>query len=91
MEAQPNGYVSELKNELNEMLEAVVLPEESGTHEQCIYKVPQKIRQVNPQAYTPNVIAIGPFHSPRGSVSDDNNLNEMEKLKLKYLKGFLNR
>ncbi|XP_045811062.1 UPF0481 protein At3g47200-like [Trifolium pratense] len=91
MEEQPNGYVSELKSELNEMLEVVVLPEESETHEQCIYKVPQIIRQNNPQAYTPRIIAIGPFHSPpRGSVSD-NNLNEMEKLKLKYLKGFLNR
>ncbi|CAJ2666405.1 unnamed protein product [Trifolium pratense] len=91
MEEQPNGYVSELKSELNEMLEVVVLPEEFETHEQCIYKVPQMIRQDNPQAYTPRIIAIGPFHSPRGSVSDNNNLNEMEKLKLKYLKGFLNR
>ncbi|XP_045814109.1 UPF0481 protein At3g47200-like [Trifolium pratense] len=83
MEAQPN--------ELTKMLEAVVLPEESGTHEQCIYKVPQKIRQVNPQAYTPRLISIGPFHNPLGSNSVENHLQEMEGLKLKYLKGFHKR
>jgi hypothetical protein len=33
MEAQPNDYVSELRNELTEMLIRVVLPEDSGTHE----------------------------------------------------------
>ncbi|WJX66269.1 hypothetical protein P8452_50839 [Trifolium repens] len=91
MEAQPDDYVSELGNELTEMLEEVVPPEDSGTHEQCIYKVPQKIRQVNPQAYTPRLISIGPFHSPLGSNSDQNHLQEMEGLKLRYLKGFLDR
>ncbi|KAK2366721.1 hypothetical protein QL285_080070 [Trifolium repens] len=73
------------------MLEVVVLQEMSEIHEQCIYKVPQGIRQHNPQAYTPKIISIGPFHSPRGSIIDNNNLFEMEELKLKYLKGFLNR
>ncbi|CAJ2666409.1 unnamed protein product [Trifolium pratense] len=91
MEAQPNGYVSELENELIEIIKGVVLPEMSGTHEQCIYKVPQIIRKANPQAYTPQTISIGPFHSPRGSISDNNNLHQMEELKQKYLKGFLNR
>ncbi|GAU26796.1 hypothetical protein TSUD_289010 [Trifolium subterraneum] len=65
-----------LPNELTEMLEGVILPEESGINEQCIYKVPQKIRQVNPQAYIPRLISIGPFHSPLGSNSDENHLQE---------------
>jgi hypothetical protein len=91
MEAQPNGYVSVLENELIEMLKGVVLPEMSLTRDRCIYKVPQIIRQANPQAYTPQIISIGPFHNPRGSISTNNNLHEMEELKLKYLKGFLNR
>ncbi|CAI8590030.1 unnamed protein product [Vicia faba] len=90
MEAKPDGCVSELKNELNEMLKGVVLPEMSRIHEQHIYKVPPRIRQANPQAYTPQIISIGPFHSPHGSTSD-NILHQMEQLKLKYLKGFLNR
>ncbi|KAK2366719.1 hypothetical protein QL285_080068 [Trifolium repens] len=42
-------------------------------------------------AYTPETISIGPFHSPHGTISDNNKLLEMEELKLKYLKGFLNR
>ncbi|KAL5098055.1 hypothetical protein RYX36_002382 [Vicia faba] len=88
MEAKPNGCVDELKNELNEMLKGVVLPEMSEIHEQCIYKVPPGIREANPQAYTPQIISIGPFHSPHGSTSD-NILHQMEQLKLKYLKGFL--
>ncbi|XP_045811058.1 UPF0481 protein At3g47200-like [Trifolium pratense] len=91
MEARPNGYVSVLENELVEMLKGAVLPEMSRTSEQCIYKVPQIIRQANPQAYTPQIISIGPFHNPRGSISANNNLHEMEELKLNYLKGFLNR
>jgi len=64
MEAQQNGHVSELKNELTEMFNGVVLPEMCGIHEQYIYKVPQRIRQANPQAYTPQIISIGPFHNP---------------------------
>ncbi|CAJ2637639.1 unnamed protein product [Trifolium pratense] len=91
MEAKPNGYMSGLKDELVEMLKGVTLPELSGIHEQYIYKVPQRIRQANPQAYTPQIISIGPFHSPHGSSSSDNILHQMEELKLKYLKGFLNR
>ncbi|CAL5184450.1 unnamed protein product [Lathyrus oleraceus] len=87
MEAKPNGYVSELENELIEMLKGVVAPERID--EQCIYKVPQRIRQTNPQAYTPQIISIGPFHSPHGS-SSDNILHQMEQFKLKYLKGLLN-
>lgn len=66
MEAKPNGYVHGLKNELIEMLEGVVLPEMSGISEQYIYKVPQRIRQANPKAYTPQIISIGPFHNPHG-------------------------
>jgi len=91
MEAQQNGHVSELKNELTEMFNGVVLPEMCGIHEQYIYKVPQRIRQANPQAYTPQIISIGPFHNPHGSISDNNILHQMEELKLKYFNGFLNR
>jgi len=67
-----------LKNELIEMLEVVVLPEMSGINEQYIYKVSQKIRQHNPQAYTPQIISIGPFRNPHDSISDNNILHQME-------------
>ncbi|CAK8531776.1 unnamed protein product [Lathyrus sativus] len=91
MEAKPNGCVGDLKNDLNEILNVVVVPDMSGMiDEQCIYKVPPNIREANPQAYTPQIISIGPFHSPLGS-SRDNILHKMEKLKFKYFKGFVNR
>ncbi|WJX28040.1 hypothetical protein P8452_16806 [Trifolium repens] len=91
MEAKPNGYVSGLKDELVEMLKGVTLPEFSGIHEQYIYKVPERIHRANPQAYTPQIISIGPFHNSHGSSNSENILHQMEELKLKYLKGFLNR
>ncbi|KAJ7962035.1 hypothetical protein O6P43_017317 [Quillaja saponaria] len=28
----------------------------------CIYRVPPNLRQVNPKAYTPQLVSIGPFH-----------------------------
>ncbi|KAK7300113.1 hypothetical protein RJT34_10947 [Clitoria ternatea] len=33
----------------------------------CIYRVPNEIRELKPEAYTPKVVSIGPFHhrSPR--------------------------
>ncbi|KAL4655092.1 hypothetical protein ACB092_01G425900 [Castanea dentata] len=47
--------------------------------------VPYHIRSVNPQAYTPNVISIGPFHH------FDEKLQTMEKYKVAYLRGFIAR
>ncbi|GLT45065.1 hypothetical protein SLA2020_189260 [Shorea laevis] len=44
----------------------------------CIYRVPINIRQVEPKAYSPSVISIGPYH--RG----EERLQEMEQLKWKF-------
>ncbi|KAL3745399.1 hypothetical protein ACJRO7_014498 [Eucalyptus globulus] len=51
----------------------------------CIYRVPEKLRKANAEAYTPQVISIGPFH--RGKKE----LQLMEEIKLRYLTGFLCR
>ncbi|KAG5021023.1 hypothetical protein JHK87_016878 [Glycine soja] len=55
------------------------------TTECCIYKVPFIIRRHNEEAYTPEVVSIGPFHHghPR--------LQDMEKHKLFYSMAFLQR
>lgn len=53
-----------LVKQVREMLDKVELPENSIVHEQCIYRVPHKIRQPNQQAYTPRVVSIGPIHTP---------------------------
>jgi hypothetical protein len=49
----------------------------------CIYKVPDPLRKLNEEAYTPQVISIGPFHH------GDEKLQIMEKYKVRYLKKFM--
>lgn len=51
----------------------------------CIYRVPEKFRRANEEAYTPQIISIGPFHW------DNKKLQSAEEIKLRYLKGFLSR
>ncbi|KAF8023312.1 hypothetical protein BT93_F0727 [Corymbia citriodora subsp. variegata] len=51
----------------------------------CIYRVPEKLRRANAEAYTPQVISIGPFHH------DKKELQLTEEIKLRYLTGFLRR
>jgi hypothetical protein len=51
----------------------------------CIYRVPKLLRKVNEEAYTPKLISIGPYHHDREELRD------MEKHKLRYLKNFLDR
>ncbi|CAN6681936.1 unnamed protein product [Malus baccata var. baccata] len=59
------------------------LSELSG--ERCIYRVPERLRQVNEKAYTPQVVSIGPLHH------DKKRLKAMEEHKLRYQRHFLRR
>ncbi|XP_011001909.1 PREDICTED: UPF0481 protein At3g47200-like [Populus euphratica] len=52
--------------------------------EMCIYHVPVDIRQVNKDAYTPQVICIGPIHQK-------NENQVIKELKRRYFKQFFNR
>ncbi|XP_047976648.1 UPF0481 protein At3g47200-like [Salvia hispanica] len=61
--------------------------EVTGAQPECtIYRVHRPLRNVNPKAYEPEVIAIGPYHR-----HDNNNehLKMMEDHKLRYLKQLL--
>ncbi|KAL3506487.1 hypothetical protein ACH5RR_031869 [Cinchona calisaya] len=49
----------------------------------CIYRVPEKHRKKNEEAYTPRLISIGPLHHA------ESQLQAMEEYKLKYLSNFL--
>ncbi|KAF5469993.1 hypothetical protein F2P56_010547 [Juglans regia] len=51
----------------------------------CIYRVPKRLRNVNKEAYTPNLVSIGPLHHGKKE------LREMEKQKERYLKDFCYR
>ncbi|KAL2346734.1 hypothetical protein Fmac_000734 [Flemingia macrophylla] len=56
------------------------------TNECCIYRVPFRMRKLKEDAYTPDVVSIGPFHHntlPR--------LLNMQRHKLSYCKAFLQR
>ncbi|KAB2619749.1 hypothetical protein D8674_040002 [Pyrus ussuriensis x Pyrus communis] len=55
------------------------------SRERCIYRVPERLRQVNEKAYSPQVVSIGPLHHGKEP------LKAMEEHKLRYLRHFLSR
>ncbi|KAK7380555.1 hypothetical protein VNO78_33068 [Psophocarpus tetragonolobus] len=83
------GQAQHLGTKLNKMLQNVV--EMFDDNKLCIYKVPQKFRQSNPEAYTPGVVSIGPYHKPCDSNGKNKTLKRMEKYKLEYLQKFFER
>ncbi|XP_050284970.1 UPF0481 protein At3g47200-like [Quercus robur] len=51
----------------------------------CIYRVPRRLRQIKPEAYTPKLISIGPLHYRKQELMDT------EMLKLRYSNEFCYR
>lgn len=49
----------------------------------CIFKIPQNLRDLNPEAYTPHRVAIGPYHA------DAEQFKSMEPHKLRYLNSLM--
>ena len=49
----------------------------------CIYKVPERLRELSEKAYTPRVVSIGPIHH------GNEKLKAMEDQKRMYLKEFI--
>jgi len=43
-----------------------------GSQDPCIYRVPSQLREVNPEAYRPRMLLIGPLtHSKKPKVHTD--------------------
>ncbi|KAM3762784.1 hypothetical protein ACB098_01G371800 [Castanea mollissima] len=70
-------------NEIQEMLKHLESP---LSLESCIYRVPDYLRKLKEEHYTPQVISIGPFHHDA-----NDKLRTMEQRKLRYLKYFIER
>jgi len=51
----------------------------------CIFKVPERLREVNEKAYTPRLVSIGPIHHGKEK------LKAMEDHKRMYLQEFIDR
>ncbi|XVF73496.1 hypothetical protein PTKIN_Ptkin12aG0206000 [Pterospermum kingtungense] len=51
----------------------------------CIYKIPERFREAMTNAYTPQLISIGPLHHGKGSLA------KMERQKSRYLQNFRGR
>ena len=83
------GHSSENENQheglVNEIIAMFETLEPSLSSECCIYRVPYHIRRVNEEAYTPQVISIGPFHY------NSTRLQPKKNHKVRYFKSLMHR
>ena len=80
-----NQYQYErLVSDLKIMIE-MRMPEPSFPFKCRIKRIPDHLRKVNEQAYTPTIISIGLFHYY------NKNLRTMEKFKVRFFKSFVKR
>ncbi|KAM3750302.1 hypothetical protein ACB098_04G026900 [Castanea mollissima] len=68
-----------------EIKKIVERPEIQSSKQCCIYKVPHHLRKFNEEAYTPQIISIGPFHHKK------ERLQAMEEHKERYFRSFVKR
>ncbi|MED6156289.1 hypothetical protein PIB30_013321 [Stylosanthes scabra] len=79
---QQGGNPNDIFIKINALLEEA---KPRFSEECCIYKVPNNIRKLNEDAYTPQVVSIGPFHHA------NQNLQKMEDQKRLYCRQFIER
>ncbi|KAA8548469.1 hypothetical protein F0562_000153 [Nyssa sinensis] len=69
------NFIESFENEINSIRD--------NPPKACIFKVHDLLREVNPKAYEPEILAIGPYHHGK------KNLSAMQEHKLRYLKQLL--
>ncbi|KAK2995247.1 hypothetical protein RJ640_001118 [Escallonia rubra] len=75
-----------LKKFIESTREKLPLYSDGGRPEVCMYKVPEKLRKINEEAYTPRIVSIGPNY--RGNLPQ---LQATERYKWRCLHRFLGR
>ena len=80
---------NENKSQYERMVSALEImiekPEPSFSFKCRIKRIPDHLRKVNEEAYSPMIISIGPFHH------FDKKLQTMDMFKVRYLKSFMKR
>nr|XP_043618039.1 UPF0481 protein At3g47200-like [Erigeron canadensis] len=71
---------SDLKTFLHEKLNNAQLPKQTCIIRPSIYKVPDRLRSVEPKAYEPNLVSIGPYNHYHHR-ADGHHLGAMESTK----------
>ena len=88
MKMEPTSATGSLKHDLiceELIIDVPLVTEPAQWPECCIYRVPKNLCRINKEAYSPKLISRGPFHHGKEEVRD------MEKLKVRYLKEFCYR
>ncbi|XP_024013735.1 UPF0481 protein At3g47200 isoform X1 [Eutrema salsugineum] len=62
-----------------------LLKESAGKESCCIFRVPERFAEVNPEAYKPKVVSIGPYHY------GEKHLQMIQEHKPRFLKLFLDK
>ncbi|KAL9294154.1 hypothetical protein AtEden1_Chr3g0202361 [Arabidopsis thaliana] len=88
----PSFYRKDIISYINKQIELdsrsekpVLLLESAGDESCCIFRVPESFAEMNPQAYKPKVVSIGPYHHGR------KHLEMIQQHKLRFLHRFLIR
>jgi len=86
----PSFYRKDIISYINEQVEldsrsekGVLLLESAGKESCCIFRVPKSFAEMNPEAYKPKVVSIGPYHHGR------KHLEMIQQHKLRFLHLFL--
>nr|AAM98187.1 unknown protein [Arabidopsis thaliana] len=79
------SVVSHIKRNLQSSGKPLILLESAGKASCCIFRIPDSLAEVNPKAYKPKVVSIGPYHY------GENHLQMIQQHKFRFLELFVDR
>ncbi|ESQ45855.1 hypothetical protein EUTSA_v10010335mg [Eutrema salsugineum] len=57
-----DAILTYIKEQSKKELDPLLLKESAGKESCCIFRIPERLAEVNPEAYKPKVVSIGPYH-----------------------------